>query len=135
MRRSFALALLFSLFVPVLVACGQKRVEALTDRAEAFSRSIRWGSLAAAGILIADDRRRTLMEQIGRSLGREKVVDYSIVDMSIDPKETQGTIVVDYSYYTIKDEQLLSREEIQTWTYRKGNWFLTEIKPVPVFGR
>ncbi|MFH1017908.1 MAG: hypothetical protein V1798_06985 [Pseudomonadota bacterium] len=135
MRRLFAVLVLIPLLLSALPACGKKRVELLSERAEAFSRSLRWGSLTAAGVLIADDRRRSLVGQLANELARARVVDYSIVDLNMDPKEEQGTVVVEYSYYTITDQELLSRQEIESWKFSKGSWFLTDIKPVPMPSR
>jgi hypothetical protein len=130
-RRIATFALLF-LLLPLLASCAKKRIEDLTDRAEAYNRSIRWGSLASAGSMIAESHRRTLVTQISGDLNRQRVVDFSVVDLAMDPKETKATVVVEYSFYNIVDQDLRYRQEVQTWIFEKGTWFLNELKSVPL---
>ena len=117
----------FFLFV-LFLGCGKQRVELLTDRADAYNRSLRWSSLTAASTLIADDVRRTMMQKLGEHLGRHRIVDYAIVDLSVDPESTKGSIVVQYSFYGIVNQDLKHQQQLQSWEWDRGkkNWFLKE---------
>jgi hypothetical protein len=125
-------ALLF--LVPLLlIACSQNRVVQLTDRADAYNRSLKWGSMATAGSLIAEANRRTLMETIGRRLKDFPIVDFSVLDLSVEPGNRKGSALVEFSYYGNSDQTLRYRQEIQVWQWdsAKGDWFLLEARDVP----
>ena len=112
------------------VSCGRSRLEKLSDRAEAYNRSLRWSSLTAAGLFIDERERRSLLERVSAEMARNKIVDYSIVDMSMDSEKKSGSILVEFSYYGVTDQNLRYRQEVQNWTYNaaKREWFLSGMK-------
>ena len=121
MRKVLLLVLL-----SLCAACGKDRLELLTDRADSYNRSLRWGSLTAAGTLIAPENRRTLISTLSNDMSRRRIVDFSIVDLSVNDKKTKGTVVVEFSFYNLSDQDLQYRQEMQTWEFDKkqGTWFL-----------
>ena len=66
------IALLTALAI-FLIGCAEKRVAALSERAQSFNRSLRWSSLAAAGPLIAEENRREILSQISKDLHGKQI--------------------------------------------------------------
>lgn len=117
----------------IFTACAKDRVQMLTDRTEAYNRSIRWASLSVAGSLMKEDSRRTLLERVSRNIDGQRVVDYSIIDLGVDEKKRNASVLVEYSFYGLADGNLNYRQELQVWTFdgSKRDWFLSAIKPIP----
>ena len=123
--------LLLSLLLLTISGCaGKDRLELLTDRADAYNRSIRWSSLTAASNLIIPESRRTLMNILADDMAKRRIVDFSIVDLSVDDKKMKGSVVVEVSFYNLSDQNLQYRQEVQTWEYlpKEKNWFLTQAR-------
>ena len=130
MRKTLAILLIGGLLA---VACGPSRVELLSERVDAYNRSIRWSSLSAASALIDNAVRKTLLERLAKELTANKVVDYSIMDLGLDEKSRSGSVLVEYSYYGY-DQELKYRQEVQSWKYspKEKNWFLTAVRAMDV---
>ncbi len=116
-----------------LLGCGKERVELLTDRAEAYNRSVRWSSVTAASAVIADDVRRSMAQRLAKQLSTTRVVDYSIVDLGVDAEKKNASVLVEFSFYNVADQDLKYRQELQIWKYdpKEQNWFLHEARDVP----
>jgi hypothetical protein len=127
MKARSVFALLF-----LLSACGKDRVELLSERADAYNRSLRWSSLTAASSLIEGENRRTLLARLTEQMSKNKIVDYSIVDLSIDDKRQTGSVVVEFSYVDNSTQELMYRQEAQIWKYdrKKKDWFVSDVKPL-----
>jgi hypothetical protein len=124
--RSFLLA------IACAAACNKTRVDQLSERTEVFNRNLRWSSLAAASAFVADKNRKTLVEKIAKDLNNNRIVDFLIVDMALDPEKKNGSIVIEYSFYGVSDQNVRVRREVQYWEYdnKKKNWFLSETREI-----
>ena len=119
--------------ISAVLACGASRVEKLTERADAFNRSLRWSSVSAAGALISEDQRRSLVGRLSRELGQNQIVDYSILDLGFDEGNLSASVLVEFNYTSVVHQDLRYRQELQSWKYdsKKRNWFVVDVKPVP----
>ncbi len=131
MAKRLATFLILGLLVAT--GCGKTRLSQLGDRSDTFNRNLRWGSLAAASTFIADETRKTLMEQIARELAQNRIVEYAILDVGMDKSNRKGSVLVEYSYYGVSDQNLTYRQEMQVWQWNssKRNWFLLETRGLP----
>lgn len=127
MRARIALLLLL-----LPLACGKSRVLTLTERADEYNRNVKWGSTAAAGRFLAEANRKTLMERIAKSAAEFPIVDYSVLDLNVEPGDRKGSALVEFSYYGTSDQTLHYRQEMQVWQWdsSKINWFLIEARDV-----
>lgn len=127
---------LLVLLISLTAGCAINRIERLNDRTDTFNRNIRWGSLAAASSFIAEENRKTLLEKLAKDLNENRIVDYSVVDLGLDRDKRKGSVLVEFSYYGISDQNLRYRKEMQLWQWdsRKMNWFLLEAREIPVKG-
>jgi hypothetical protein len=122
----------FLLACALFFGCGQTRVAQLTERTDVYNRSLKWGSLGTAGSLVAESNRRTLVEKIARSVGENPIVDYSVLDLSVEPGDRKGSALVEFSFYGASDQTLHYRQEMQIWQWdsAKHDWFLLEAREV-----
>lgn len=124
--------LLFSFLL--LLGCIKSRMSQLSDRTDVFNRSLRWGSMATAAGFIAEENRKTLLEKLARDLGQNRIVDFSVVDLGLDKEDRKGSVLVEFSYYGVSDQNLRYRQELQLWQWdsKKKDWFLLEARDLPV---
>lgn len=115
-------------------ACAKNRVDLLSERTEAYNRSVRWASVTAASTFLAEDVRRKMAEELAVRLGNDRIVEYAVVDLGVDPKREKASVVVQYSYYDIRTQNLQGRQELQSWEWNqaKKNWFLKESRELSV---
>jgi len=130
MRQSFLFLVVLFVFA---ASCGKPRVQKLSERADSYNRALRWSSITAASTLIAEDVRRSVIQDLLQKIGRNRIVDYSIVDLGVDPEEIKASILVEFSYYGISDQDLKYRQEVQNWAWdsRQRDWFLRESRDLP----
>ena len=127
MRRYVFLILIFG-----FLGCAKNRVVTLTERADAYNRGLRWSSLTAITPLIVEENRRSVIERLSKDLGQNRIVDYSIVDLGLDDKKKSGSLIVEFSFYGISDQDLRYRQELQAWRYdsERKTWFLQDFRPL-----
>ncbi len=115
-----------------LTACGKARTAMLSDRVESFNESLRWSSIKAASAFMADNNKRSLIDQYSKDFQRSKIVEYSILDIGLDPSKETGTVLVEFSYYNNSTQDLAYRQELQTWKFdsKAKNWVVKESRPV-----
>jgi Tfp pilus assembly protein PilX len=123
---------LLLLLVLGLLACGKARESQLPDRIESFNESLRWSSIKAASAYMADNNKRTLIDQYSKDFQKSKIVEYSILDIGMDPSKKTGTVLVEFSAYDNSTQDLSYRQELQTWTYdvKTKNWLVKESRSV-----
>jgi len=116
----------------VVAACGKNRNVQLSDRVESFNESLRWSSIKAAAAFMADTNKRTLMEQYSKEFQKSKIVEYSILDIAMDPSKQTGTVLVEFSAYDNSTQDLSYRQELQTWKYdsKTRNWVVKDSRQV-----
>jgi len=124
---------LIILLISTLIGCGKNRIGKLTDRTEKFSQSLRWASLKSATVMIAEENRKTVLERLAVQLNRNRIIDFSIIDLGLDKEKKKGSVLVEYSYIGLSDQTLHYRQELQSWNYntKKRNWFLVNARDLP----
>lgn len=124
--------LLSLVFMTSLTACsmGQSGVKGLQENTERFAQSIRWSSLNAAGAYMDPSSKEELMEFYGDWVKKNKTVEYSIVGTQMTEDKKKAQVMVEFSYYEIIHEQLLSGRQLQSWAYNKdtNKWMITDVK-------
>lgn len=123
---------LLLLLVLGLFACGKARESQLPDRIESFNESLRWSSIKAASAYMANNNKRTLIDQYSKDFQKSRIVEYSILDIGMDPSKKTGTVLVEFSAYDNSTQDLSYRQELQTWNYdaKTKNWVVKESRPV-----
>ncbi len=127
--------IIFSVLALFLItACAKNRVEQLTNRADAYNRSLRWSSLTAASALIADESRGKMIDKLSKLMKSSRIVDYSIVDLGLDSEKLHGSVVVEFSFYNNIDQSMRYRQEIQSWEFDKkqGKWFIKKARTTAI---
>lgn len=81
---------------------------------------------------MADNNKRTLIDQYSKDFQKSKIVEYSILDIGMDPSKKTGTVLVEFSAYDNSTQDLSYRQELQTWTYdvKTKNWLVKESRSV-----
>ncbi len=125
-RALLLLVLLFS------VACAKAKTAMLSDRVDSFNESLRWSSIKAAAAFMSDNNKSALIEQYSKKFQRSKIVEYSILDIGMDPSKETGTVLVEFSFYDNSTQDLAYRQELQTWKYddKVNNWVVKESRGV-----
>jgi hypothetical protein len=121
------------LFIIGLFACAATRKGDLSDRVETFNESLRWSSLKAASSFMDEHNKRTLIEKYSKDFQKSHIVDYSIVDIGMDPSQKTGTVLVEFSFYDNLTQNLDYRQELQTWEYNgvAKNWVMKDARDIP----
>jgi|JI10StandDraft_1071094.scaffolds.fasta_scaffold245828_2 hypothetical protein len=114
------------------VACSKAKTAMLSERVESFNESLRWSSIKAAAAFMAENNKRTLIDQYSKDFQRSKIVEYSILDIGLDPSKETGTVLVEFSFYDNSTQDLAYRQELQTWKYddKSNNWVVKEARNV-----
>jgi hypothetical protein len=127
MKKTIILIALFS-----FIACGKAKMSMLSDRAESFNENIRWSSLKAAASYMSNTNKQTLMDQYGKELQKNQMVEYSILDIAMDESQKVGTVLVEFSFYDNSTLNQGYRQELQTWNFdaKAKNWVVKESRPI-----
>ena len=123
---------LLLLSIITLFSCGKAKMSMLSDRAESFNENIRWSSLKAAASYMSNANKQTLMEQYGKELQKNQMVEFSILDIAMDEKQKVGTVLVEFSFYDNSTLNQGYRQELQTWNFdtKAKNWVVKESRPI-----
>ncbi|MCC7460796.1 MAG: hypothetical protein IT286_05785 [Proteobacteria bacterium] len=128
MKSKIALLLL----TLTLAACGKARSSQFPDRIESFNESLRWSSIKSASAFMAENNKRTLIDQYSKDFARSRIVEYSILDIGMDKDKKTGTVLVEFSAYDNSTQDLSYRQELQTWNYDSSakNWVIKEARQI-----
>ncbi len=123
---------LLLLSIITLFSCGKAKMSMLSDRAESFNENIRWSSLKAAASYMSNTNKQTLMDQYGKELQKNQMVEYSILDIAMDESQKVGTVLVEFSFYDNSTLNQGYRQELQTWNFdaKAKNWVVKESRPI-----
>lgn len=107
--------------------CKKNPVQQLQERSETYNQNLRWQNVAGAAAHFSDKSRKNLMENLSKELDQNKIVDYGILDIALDPTKLMGSVLIEYNYYGY-DQTLKKTRELQFWEYesKKKNWFLVK---------
>lgn len=125
MKRSFLLLAASAFF---FAACGASRADNLAEALKSYNNALRWKGYMAAGTLVADEARAKFSGQKIASLQGRNIVDYSVLDFSLNEAKDEANVIVFYSLYSDNDGMLLNTQETQTWRWRNGKWQLSDFR-------
>ncbi|MEZ4705083.1 MAG: hypothetical protein R3A11_07870 [Bdellovibrionota bacterium] len=116
----------------VFSACAKSRVSDLSERVDSFNQSLRWSSLKSAAIYMSSENKQTLLDKYSELFAQSRIVEFSILDIGLNSQRKKGTVIVEFSYYDLSDNNLGYRQEIQTWEFvaAKQSWVVTDAQPL-----
>ena len=143
MRRTLILTCTILL---IFTGCAAKRLDDLQRRSKNYNRSLRWSSVSTAATYFHPDHKMKLLQQIGDRFHNERIVDFNVIDASMQPEGSDdAAVIVQFTYYMVEDQNLRRRQELQNWSYNPivKNWYLIKTKALnstkpgegPVFER
>ena len=106
--------------------CAANRSSDLTERVENYNESLRWASVKAAAIFMAEEKKSEMIEQYSKEFKKNHMVDYSIMDIKMDESKSLAHVLVEFSYYDQSTQILEYRQEHQEWKFqpKSQQWYV-----------
>ena len=77
-------------------------------------------------MMVDETERAVFMQSLSKKMGDMRVVDFQVVNVTMDKEKRTALAVVDYSYYLLRTNDLVNRQEIQHWRLGpKKEWQLS----------
>ena len=127
MRRFSSTICYHIIFLATLltVGCAAGRVDHLNKRIDAYWRAMRWRAPEALSQYVEPPHRERYLGRVAGKLQNMRLVEHELLNVTFDKDKKNAFCRVVYSYYTLKDNELLSAQEMQHWRYHeKDGWQL-----------
>jgi len=111
-----------------LWGCEGRRVEQLNSRLNAYWEGLRWRNPGSASMLVAPEKRQSYLGKLTKQLDTIRVVDYNIASLNVEKDRQSATAIINYSYYSINENDLHSTQELQQWDFVKDDGWLLHIR-------
>ena len=112
----------------ILFAAGcNTKLQNLSETIEKYNNLLRWGGVRAVTSLIEEDAQKDILKKKLKEMENKSVVEYALVDLTMDKKKKNATAIMQYSCIYQKTQSLKTVSEIQLWKYDRGDWKLSKI--------
>ncbi len=112
----------------MLMSCAGRRLEQLNNRIESYWKGLRWRSPGSLVNMVDADDPAKFLSDITKRLDSIRIVDYSLLNSTLDQDKRNAMAVINYSYYQLNKQDLLSAQEVQHWQYQKGSGWRLKIE-------
>ena len=103
--------------------CAAHRDQAFQDSVRAYNKSLKWQEYTKAGVFVADSHKDRFREAAADfEKDKLKIVDYQIVDMKLEKKESSAKSTVELEYYWEREGKLLRTTRDENWVYENKQW-------------
>ncbi len=98
----------------------------LNDRVQLFQNHIRWDNMPGATPMMQPETKPEVAKHFQDWLRKSEIVEYEILQTTMGPNKRSAEVIVQYQYYTLKDQTYIKRREKQTWVLPSstGPWLL-----------
>ena len=127
LRRRFSL--LLCLLSCLLGSCGlfggrKDNQQGLLEAADRFNKSVRWEDYRSAAGWIAPSGKEEFWDQVDRLQGRIRIIDYQVVDATVEDGGASGTVLLRYRFFPKNNPQPQIRTLHQHWLFSReaGGW-------------
>lgn len=121
-RPALRSALILWLLAGILCSCSLLSTqkgdeEALRLAADRFNTNLRWEDYKAAATRMAPSKREDFWNQADRLQGQVRIMDYQVVDVSMNDADGSGAVTLRYRFFHKRNPQLQTTMVHQKWVF------------------